>query len=99
VSAAASASAGREGSLDPALAKFLSPATPPWPGACEKDARFFVWNGQGDLRELYRAAWLVPGERDSAPMPGADATRARCVAIGPHTAFNPNNWCCRVASP
>lgn len=63
----------------------------PFPLACR-------WK-RGELEELYRATWLpsAPAGHPFAIVSPteAGAKDARCYAAGPHTAFNPGNWCCR----
>ncbi len=84
---------------DPALAAVMRRAPEPWKGACygATFTKFHVWNQTSPLEELYAAIWMTKGEQTSPPMSLDDprAEHARCIAIGPHSAFNPMNWCCR----
>lgn len=82
-----------------ALTAVMRRAPEPWKGACYGSTftKFHVWNQTSPLEELYAAVWMTQGEHAIPPMSVDDprAEHARCIAIGPHTAFNPMNWCCR----
>jgi hypothetical protein len=84
---------------DPALAAVMRRAPEPWSGACfgPTFTKFHLWNQTSPLEALYAAVWIKPGEHAIPPMSPSEprAAQARCIAIGPHTAFNPMNWCCR----
>jgi hypothetical protein len=53
-----------------------------------------AWNGRGDETEYY--TWRFDVCKDGLPRNDDERRDAlgRCVAIGPHIAFNLINWCC-----
>src|SRR6202044_1613885 len=53
-----------------------------------------AWNGRGDETQYY--TWRFDSCKAGVPQNGDQRRDAvgRCVAIGPHIAFNLMNWCC-----
>ena len=52
-----------------------------------------AWNGVGDEKRYF--TWRFDACKDGLPRePELAKAVGRCVAIGPHTAFNLTNWCC-----